>query len=207
MKRATAAVALVVMMGGLAPAAAAAGGKKRSQPRPRSDAPAAHGPRATGVSAATLRRQVVTHVQQRAAVTAAQPAHTPQHPHAAPAHARHEMSRMPLAPAASARSSGFGTKVLAMLGVGAAAFGTGVVVAAGFAALGAAAPLAAVIGIPSALLLTGAVALISGGMDGPSSYDQYRGDPRNVLRAAASQQQRRRQATMGNQNFPTSPQF
>ena len=49
--------------------------------------------------------------------------------------------------------------------------------------------------------------LASGGIEGPSQYDPYRGDPRNVLRAAAFQQQRRRQASMGNNNFPTPPQF
>lgn len=203
MRRATVAVAFVAMVAGLAPAASA-GNKKRSQPRSRTEVAPAHvGPRGATHDPASLRRQVLVHT---ATSTPAQaPRATPQPRAAAPGHLRHEMARAPLRPAAPARSRGLGRKVMAMIGVGAAAIGTGVVVAAGFAALGAGAPLAAVIGIPSALILTGAVALISGGMEG-SSYGVYQTDPRNVLRAAAVQQ-RRRQQSFRNNNFPPPGQF
>jgi hypothetical protein len=97
---------------------------------------------------------------------------------------------------------GLGAKLATAAGIAVASVGMGVLVAAGFAAVGAGAPIAAVIGIPALLLLTGSAALVGGGMDGVSSpYASYPQDPRARLRGAAFQQQRRRQQQMG--NFPT----
>jgi hypothetical protein len=205
MRRTTATVVVAGMMVGLLPPLASAG-QKRNKARPVA-AVTANGPATAHPSTlegAALRRGIVNHPR-----TAPAPAPRPQRPHLVASPSQPRMAAphpTPMAPRAS-RAGSFGRTALKIAGVGAVSLAMGALVAAGFAGLAASVPIAAVIAIPAILLGTGAVALISGGTDGPGSvYGNYNGDPRRVLRAAAFQQQRRRQQNLGG-NFPSAGQF
>lgn len=206
MKRRAAAVAMAGLLVGLLPSVASAG-KKRNPARPRGEAtstrPHTSG-RALDLGSDALSRGVMDHARTVEPPPAARPQPQPRQRATAAQRQAPRQQRPPMHAPARGGLGRAGMTALKIAGVGAVSVVMGGLMAAGFAGIGATIPLAAVIGIPAVLILTGAVALISH-ESGPSIYNQS-GDPRNVLRAAAFQQQRRRQQQMGS-NFPTAGPF